>query len=409
MQTLKELVKLVEKEMNRQQYNVKTIKVYRREWERLIEYAEGAEISHFTSELGEKFLMDVHGIDWRDPFSNPAYQRDQVNVRRRPIAVLSQFQIHGTFLRNDYYSDNKVKTIFSGLMDEYVIHCKKRYNAEKTILYKERAVTRFMLFIEGKGVVAFETITPEHISDYVKTFIHAGKRTVATQLGELRMFLRFAHEKGYVQKDLSCVVPQLNSRRSNELPTIWSEEEIQRILSVVDRSNAEGKRSYAIYMLVINYGLRNSDICNLRFENIDWNSNKIFIIQDKTKEPLILPLRPDIGEAIIDYMKYGRPKIDLPYIFIRHHAPYDKVSNFYHILRRDMNLAGVKFEPHQKKGLHTLRFTLASKMLAENVPIETISSVLGHKTIHSTKIYLSVDLQHLRDCALNPEEVFENV
>ena len=154
-------------------------------------------------------------------------------------------------------------------------------------------------------------------------------------------------------------------------------------------------------------GLRDSDIQNLKFENLLWKECRIRLIQTKTKRALELPLSEEIGCAIIDYLKYGRPKQDVSdYVFVRHCAPYGKCGNYYHIMKSRLTKAGIPFDRDKPHGLHTLRHTLATRLLEQDIPVQTISEILGHTRVGSTKVYLQVDLEGLRKCAMNPDEVF---
>lgn len=130
---------------------------------------------------------------------------------------------------------------------------------------------------------------------------------------------------------------------------------------------------------------------------------KLTFIQSKTKIPLSLPLTPEVGWAVIDYLKYGRPKINNPCVFVKHMAPYDSFSatdSLYNIIKRYMTLA--HFPPCKKKrGMHSLRHTMASMLLEKNTPLSTISDILGHIDTNSTAIYLKVDINKLRECSLD--------
>ena len=180
-----------------------------------------------------------------------------------------------------------------------------------------------------------------------------------------------------------------------------------RMLDSIDRANQIGKRDYAILLMVTQLGLRDSDIQNLKFENLLWKECRIRLIQTKTKRHLELPLNEEIGCAIIDYLKYGRPKQDKSdYVFIRHRAPYGKCGNYYHIMKSRLSKAGVPFDRDKSHGLHTLRHTLATRLLEQDIPVQTISEILGHARVDSTKAYLQIDIEGLRKCAMNPDEVF---
>jgi len=201
-------------------------------------------------------------------------------------------------------------------------------------------------------------------------------------------------------------LPKVKISRGGFLPSSWKKEDVQKLLSAIDRNNPEGKRDYAILLMVTRLGLRASDIRTLKLRNINWNRKEISIVMQKTKQPLTLPLFGDIGWALIDYLKNGRPGTVSDYVFIRHKAPYDGFSDHNCLSRmigRRMSKAGIKMAG--KHGLHSLRSTLARVMLENEAPLPVISAALGHQNIQTTSIYLSIDIEGLKKCALDPEEV----
>jgi integrase/recombinase XerD len=103
--------------------------------------------------------------------------------------------------------------------------------------------------------------------------------------------------------------------------------------------------------------------------------------------------------------------VDSPYVFLRHLAPLEPFSDedrLHQIVVKYMRLAKIPISPQKKKGMHSLRHTLASRLLEENTPLSVISDILGHVSSDSTAVYLKVDVDMLRECALNPEGVFES-
>lgn len=179
------------------------------------------------------------------------------------------------------------------------------------------------------------------------------------------------------------------------------------MLDTIDRNNPEGKRDYAIILCVTRLGLRASDIRNLRFGNLNWSRKTIMITMVKTKRPIELPLLEDVGWALIDYLKNGRPESKSDCVFIRHKAPYTQFgdcNSFHRMLSRRMHKAGLSTKG-QKHGLHSLRNTLARQMLEHGTPLPVISEVLGHVSVQTTGLYLKIDLNGLRNCVLDPEEV----
>jgi len=175
----------------------------------------------------------------------------------------------------------------------------------------------------------------------------------------------------------------------------------------VDRSSPKGKRDYAILLLAARLGLRTSDVCGLKFREIDWEHNRISIIQEKTGEPLDLPLLPEVGEAVIDYIKYGRPVSVLPYIFLNVNSPYDRLnrSTLHSIVCQYMRRAGITFEKERHHGPHALRHSLAALLLEKKTPLPVISEVLGHRNTESTRYYLRIDINSMKQCMLDVPSV----
>jgi len=135
-------------------------------------------------------------------------------------------------------------------------------------------------------------------------------------------------------------------------------------------------------------------------------SSKLIFTQSKTKAPISLPLTSEIGWAVIDYLKYGRPKVDSPYIFVRHMAPFEPFAAGDHLtqlIKRYMEIAHLP-TLRKKRGMHSLRHTMASMLLEKETPLVVISDILGHINTDSTGIYLKIDIQKLKECALSFEE-----
>jgi integrase len=183
-------------------------------------------------------------------------------------------------------------------------------------------------------------------------------------------------------------------------------DEIEKVLSTVDRSNAAGKRNYAVLLLAARLGMRVSDIRTLRFDNINWNTCELCFVQEKTKNEIALPLSEEVGLAIIDYVKNGRPQSKSQNVFVSHHTPFNEFSttyNFSKLLGKHLHKAGIKIPHGQKRGLHTLRHSLASNLLAEGTVLPVVSEVLGHSQTESTMTYLKVSISQLRQCSLEAE------
>lgn len=196
-------------------------------------------------------------------------------------------------------------------------------------------------------------------------------------------------------------------RKQTRIPSVWTDDELKKLIDVIDRGNPKGKRDYAIILLACCLGMRCTDIKNLQMANFCWEEKKLLFIQSKTRESLSLPLTSAVGWAVIDYLKYGRPKLDSPYVFVKHVAPFGPFSEGNHLnqlIKRYMELAHLP-TLKKRRGMHYLRHTMTSMLLEKDTPLSTISDILGHVDTNSTAVYLKVDIKKLKECSLDFEEV----
>ena len=233
-------------------------------------------------------------------------------------------------------------------------------------------------------------------------------RTISRIVSDVRSFLQFLNVKGILPRDLSGVLPTIRVPQDATIPSVWDSELLARLLKVVDRSSPKGKRDYAILLLACRLGMRLGDIRALKLEHLNWEAATIEIIQSKTGAPLQLPLTEEVGKALIDYLRTGRPQTDRREVFLKLNppfAPFSKNNHLYHIVTHWRKLAGIVFRSKQRRGLHSLRHTLATQLLRMETPLHVISEILGHATTASTLIYAKTDVEALRSAALDTEEV----
>jgi integrase len=220
----------------------------------------------------------------------------------------------------------------------------------------------------------------------------------------LRLFLRHAYDSGATTRDFTyCILPD-NYIKQRKLPTTYKEDEIKRVINAVERASSIGKRDYLVLLLASEFGWRSSDIVNFCFDQIDWDNNTISVDQHKTGVYEVYPLLSSVGNAVIDYLKSGRPKTDVNEIIVSGECSKRgkklNVSTIHSIVTKYMAKANINNWREKKHGAHSLRHSLASNLLKKNISIPVISSVLGHQTTESTKTYLSIDDLRLKQCAL---------
>lgn len=214
----------------------------------------------------------------------------------------------------------------------------------------------------------------------------------------LRSFFRYLRHRGDITSDLAACVPAIANWRFSTLPKFLQPEQVQQILSQCDRQTAYGRRNFAILLLLARLGLRACEIVNLNLDDIHWQSGEISI-QGKGNQTARLPLPPDVGQAIADYLEKDRPTCSTRRVFIRMKAPLQGFANsiaISSIVARTLKKAGID---SFHTGAHLFRHTLATDLLRKGAALTDIAMLLRHRSINTTTIYAKVDLIALRPLA----------
>jgi site-specific recombinase XerD len=233
------------------------------------------------------------------------------------------------------------------------------------------------------------------------------RRSLKDVAERLRSFVRHLYRAGHISNDLASqlIAPRLYAYEA--IPSALSLDQIATVLKAAHKDQSPmGLRDYAILQLLATYGLRSGEISRLMLNDIDWRDDTIRIRHSKTGAQSLLPLMEPVGEALISYLRCGRPKTDVREIFIRTRAPYRRVSPIciYNAVSRRMKSAGV--EPSGKRGPHIFRHARAVSLLRAAVPKKVIGDLLGHRSTESTTPYLKLATEDLRAVALEiPGEV----
>jgi integrase len=414
--TLKMLSESVINELGRLNYSPATIEYFRWMYRKLHAYGERHQAREFSIAFGVQWLKDDFNID----IAAVTEGADRIE-RKKQLRPLRAFQclvdwdLHGciTLKRPGKLKAQAVPAQFKTGYDSFIALCNgSGYSARGTYSRLNR-IKRMLIFFDTHGVHDFKAVNAMDIHAFFKTQIELDSRTVATMLTSARVFLRHLFREGLLAEDLTEKLPAVKANRGYRLPKLWNQNDILAILASIDRGNPVGKRDYAILLLITRYGMRSSDVKSIELSDFHWNDGYISIVQSKTRTPLRLPLLKDVGWALIDYLKNGRPPSDLPQVFLTCTIPiraFGQNSGALNaILAKRIRAAGVSVPRDVTQGLHSLRHTLASLMLANNVDLPVISSVLGHGTSQATSVYLHTDLTRLAECALDPEEVYSHV
>lgn len=399
--TLTDLLADLEQELLRLRYSEGSMKFYCRRWNQLLQFAQEKGELYYSEELGIDFVESLFQISVKD-FEKTLSQKDTQELRI--IRMIGDFQLHGTILRR-YYKHRELLTDshFIQISEDFRKYCYDKDYSKVTIEHYIKQSERFMDYLISQGIKNCSDITLELVHAYIRTLAGYTYKTVEQCICAIRSFLRFLNEESMLIDDLASKTPMIQARKQTRIPSVWTCDEIKRLLEAIDRGSPKGKRDYAIILLACVMGLRVSDIKKLSFSCFHWEESRLVFVQSKTRETVTLPLPNEVGWAVIDYLKYGRPKLDTDVVFVRHMAPFlpfSEADHLYQLIRDYMRIAHL---PTLKKhrGMHSLRHTAASRMLEHDTPLAVISDILGHSNTDSTAVYLKVDIKRLCECSLD--------
>ncbi len=402
---LKDLLQELEHELLRLGYTEGSMKFYRNRWEKIIQFAEGQDETFYSEQFGINYVEHHYQILEKD-FDKTLSQKDTQELRI--IRMIGDFQLHHTVLRR-YYKHRELLTdpYYIGISKNFKRNCEHKGYSKVTVDHYVKQSERFMDFLVSQGIHDCHDVELPFINRYILTLAGYTYKTVEQNICSIRSFLRYLQEQEILKTDLASKTPMIQARKQTRIPSVWTKEELDALIGAIDRGNPKGKRDYAIILLACVLGLRVSDIKSLTFGCFHWETNQLIFSQSKTRETLTLPIPSEVGWAVIDYLKYGRPKVDSPILFIRHLAPFlpfSESDHLHQIIRGYMQIAHL---PTLKKhrGMHSLRHTAASRMLEHGTPLAIISDILGHTDTDSTAVYLKVDVNKLKECCLDTPEV----
>ena len=300
---------------------------------------------------------------------------------------------------------NSSKLHYQLILKKFLDNLKFKELSDEYIYSNKKALKNFFKYLMINNVSHISKITNDNIFNYILTLNRYSQSYKYDIVSKIRIFLKFMYLNNFTSRDFTLAIPKIKINHNNKIPhTIWSSDEINKILNSIDTTTKIGKRDYAIFMLLTHLGLRFSDVKNIKFEDIDWQMNILNINQNKTGKIVTLPLLDNVGIAIIDYIKNGRPNVDSKYIFLnRNDESFSPQFSIYHIFKKYLTLADIDISNKKYIGTYSLRHSLATTLLQNRTPLSTISGILGHTDINNTAIYLKVDISSLKECCLKLE------
>jgi integrase/recombinase XerD len=282
----------------------------------------------------------------------------------------------------------------------FISHLTEEKGLRPRTLYQYRFhLYQFAAYLTRIGLKDLAYLSPTVLTGFIADY---GPRvawpTLRNACGSLRVFVRYLYRERVLAKDLSCVVEFPQSYRLSGIPRSIGWEQVEQVLSGIDRRSACGKRDYAMLLLLATYGLRGCEVAALTLDDIDWRNDRLKIRERKAGNSTTYPLSAVVGTAIVDYLKNGRPASKDRRVFLRTLAPLVPISSAAvscraaHYIRK----AGIAVP---RPGAHTLRHSCVQRLVNANFSLKHIGDYVGHRNAASTQIYGKVAIEALRGLA----------
>lgn len=321
-------------------------------------------------------LHKKSGSKWNDTFF--------VTVAKKWLTTMNMYKVEET------------KSISDIRIEKYLQDLQYRGYSYATLTSSLRSLHRFYDMIGKQNTE--EPITLADIDKCIEkyTLCRTNRRTHKTHVSRIRSYLHYAAEQGWCQPGVyeAVVLPRIY--KEENLPSFMPWGMVQTILQRM--KNAKGKsarRNYTIFLLLATYGLRCSEVANLKISDIDWRKEQIHIQRAKGGKSQTFPLLHSVGEEIIEYLRCGRQNDShSDSLFFCTKAPFRPITShaIYGIVRRELHDVEIKH-----RGPHSLRHSYATFLINNGQTMKEVGDLLGHKRIDSTRIYAKVDFQSLRE------------
>jgi len=327
---------------------------------------------------------------------------------RKALRILLEFHQNGTF--NQFPKHRHIPRVLPAYF-ETTLAKYSQYRIDETGIGNIRSVLQylreFLGFLCDRKIRLFEKIRFDDIQAYFKINPRLARGTMMVKSRNLRGFFKYLIYKDLVSPKILDSIPRIRFSRRLRLNAIWPKKSVEKLLSVIDRKTSLGKRDYAMCLLVARLGLRMCDVRTMQLDNIGWRKAVIYLSQQKTGNIQELPFSEEIGIALIDYLKNGRPTSVNRHVFLTHVVPYRPfvINGTHQIIDKYRNKAKIILPKECCQGFHSLRHSLATRLHEAETPLPVIATILGHSTVNSARVYAKSNIEMLREAALGWKEV----
>ena len=276
--------------------------------------------------------------------------------------------------------------------------------ASSSVRLAANEARQFLRFLEAAGI-DLRSVSLDEVRDFLTDAGPRHTSGLGSTVWAIKRFFRFANQQGLTSLSVEAILARVGPRRVRALPCL-SPEEASKLVAAIETDSPRGKRDNAMVWLALSTGLRLGDIVALRLDQIDWRRDEVRLVQHKTGAALTLPLSAEAGNAIADWLLHGRPTCEAPEVFVRVYAPFVRLTGPTGalVMNRWLPAAGVVHEAHDGKTFHALRRTTGTRLVQSGTELELTAQVLGHRQVSSSRRYIALDEESLRQCCLPIDE-----
>ena len=284
------------------------------------------------------------------------------------------------------------------LIDEGMKAGKSNNLRDSTISIEAASVASFFLYLQRTGIASFYEIQEKHIRNYIP-------KNHCEQIIVYRIGLFIKRLSGQIKdirlKRIADLFPKQRAQKK-VYPAMSKEERGKLEAFLLDPQSQISLLERAVGITFLYTGMRKEDLLNLKLSDIDWAQNVIRYSQDKNGNINVLPLRPVVGNYLLEYIQNERPVGDCEFLFLSKKKVRGKHQRFNisELVNRLYDLTGIR-QGRVRKGTHLLRHSLADELVNSGSDLAIVSKILGHKDPETTLGYLSANIEQLRECALD--------
>lgn len=362
------------------------------------DYCIRKKIPETTVPAAAAFVQECFGFDYYNLTAR------MQSVLRRPLMILIEYEESGNYLKTHQKgSTTEIPLVYRELFLEYRDVVNATSLCQNSKERKLWIFVKYFEYLQQNGILKAADIQFGTVHEYINSLVSFAPATIRCIRTALREIYDWMYSRGYTPYSGRQMFPAIRKDPRNKLLSYYSKEEIGQMLSCIDTETASGKCAYSMICLLAYLGMRAGDVIGLKFSDINRQTGTIHYQQQKTGNPLSLPLTEEIKYPLLDYIKNGRHESAGPeYIFVTMYAPYTKfksTSSLFRLVEKCMETAGISYEGRHH-GPHALRHGMATNLMSKNVPISAIANILGHSSTRTAEIYLTVDETRLKELSL---------